>query len=154
MSKRLNEIKLAFGSDHAGFELKEELKAYIKERVGAVEDFGTHSAESTDYPDYGHAVAAAIENGTADFGVLICGSGNGINMTANKHAGIRSALSWNAEVAELARLHNNANIVALPARFISTDEARKILDAFLRTDFEGGRHQIRVEKIAFEEKIH
>ena len=154
MSKPLNEIKLAFGSDHAGFELKEELKAYIKDKVGAVEDFGTYSLDSTDYPDYGHAVAQAVESGAADFGVLICGSGNGINMTANKHAGIRSALSWNAEVAELARLHNNANIVALPARFIGTDEGRKILDAFLRADFEGGRHQRRIDKIAIEEKIH
>lgn len=154
MSKPLNEIKLAFGSDHAGFELKEDLREYIKGKVSSVEDFGTYSLESTDYPDYGHAVAMAVESGSADFGVIICGSGNGINITANKHAGIRSALSWNVEVAELARLHNNANILALPARFISTDEGRKILDAFLRSEFEGGRHQRRVEKIAIEEKIH
>jgi ribose 5-phosphate isomerase B len=154
MSKPLNEIKLAFGSDHAGFELKEDLREYIKGKVSSVEDFGTYSLDSTDYPDYGHSVAIAVESGQADFGVIICGSGNGINITANKHAGIRSALSWNVEVAELARLHNNANILALPARFISTDEGRKILDAFLRSEFEGGRHQRRVEKIAIEEKIH
>lgn len=150
---QLKDIKLAFGADHAGFELKEQLKNYITEKVGAVNDFGTYSADSTDYPDYAHKVAAAVETGEADFGVLICGSGNGINMAANKHAGIRSALSWNAEVAALARQHNNANILALPARYISTDEARKILDAFLKEDFEGGRHQKRVEKIANTEII-
>lgn len=153
MSKPLSEIKLAFGADHAGFELKEDLREYIKSKVAGVEDFGTYSTDSTDYPDYAHRVATAVENGNADFGILICGSGNGINMAANKHAGIRSALSWNKEVAELARLHNNANVLALPARFISTDEGRKILDAFLAADFEGGRHQKRVEKIALNEKI-
>lgn len=153
MAKELSDIKLAFGADHAGFELKEQLKQYITGNGGNVEDFGTYSTDSTDYPDYAHKVATAVESGAADFGIVICGSGNGINMAANKHAGIRSALSWNAEVAALARQHNNANVLALPARYISTDEARKILDAFLREDFEGGRHQKRVEKIANTENI-
>lgn len=149
MSKPYNELKLAFGADHAGFELKEHLKEYISGQVASVEDFGTYSTDSTDYPDYAHKVAQAVEDGTVDFGILICGSGNGINMAANKHAGIRSALSWTDEIAAMARKHNNANVLALPGRYVSTDEGRKILDAFLREEFEGGRHQRRVDKINF-----
>lgn len=148
MSKPINELKLAFGADHAGYELKEFLKKYIEEKGATVTDYGTFSTDSTDYPDYAHKVAEAVEGNQADLGILVCGSGNGINMAANKHAGIRSALSWNAEVAALARMHNNANVLALPGRFISTDEGKKILDAFLSADFEGGRHQRRVDKIS------
>lgn len=148
MIKDIKGLKLAFGADHAGFELKEALKNFIESKVNEVKDFGAFSADSVDYPDFAHKVAAAVESGEADLGVLICGSGNGINITANKHQGIRSALAWNSDVAALARQHNNANIVALPARFISTEEGRNILEAFLMAEFEGGRHQKRVDKIA------
>lgn len=147
MSKPINQLKLAIGADHAGFELKEFLKKYIEEKGALVKDFGTFSTDSTDYPDYAHEVAKAVEGNEADFGILICGSGNGINMAANKHTGIRAALSWNEEVAALARMHNDANILTLPGRYVSTDEGRKIVDAFLSADFEGGRHQRRVDKI-------
>jgi ribose 5-phosphate isomerase B len=136
------------GCDHAGFELKEQLKAYLNAQGYEVKDYGTYSADSTDYPDYAHAVADHVENGDNSLGVLICGSGNGINMTANKHQGIRSALCWKKEIAELARLHNDANIIALPARFISLDEAKEMVDVFLTTVFEGPTHQNRVNKIA------
>lgn len=141
-------LRLAFGADHAGFQLKAILLDYLKEKGYAVHDFGTYSDQSTDYPDYAHPVANAVEKGEADFGILICGSGNGINMTANKHQGIRSALCWNRTVAELARLHNNANCIALPARFMEVEEAKAAVDIFLETAFEGGRHANRVNKIA------
>jgi len=140
-------IKIAIGADHAGFELKEQLIEYLKSKEIAVDDKGCYSLERADYPDYGHAVANAVINKEADFGILMCGSGNGINITANKHKGIRAALCWNAEIAALARQHNDANILVLPARYISVEEAYKCVDAFLTEKFEGGRHQARVEKI-------
>lgn len=140
-------IKIAIGSDHAGFELKEQLITYLKSGNYPVNDKGCYSLERADYPDYGHAVAMAVLDKEADFGILMCGSGNGINMSANKHKGIRAALCWNAEIAALARQHNDANILVLPARYISVEEAKKCVDAFLKESFEGGRHQARVEKI-------
>lgn len=139
---------IPIGCDHAGFELKELLKAYLIEEGYEIKDFGTYSTESIDYPDFGHAVAEEIESQEGELGIVICGSGNGINMTVNKHQGIRSALCWNKEIAELARLHNDANIIALPARFISFNEAKEMVYVFLNTQFEGGRHQRRVNKIA------
>jgi ribose 5-phosphate isomerase B len=139
---------IPMGADHAGFELKEKVKIFLKEKGIEVKDFGCHSTDSIDYPDFGHPVAEMVENNPGMKGILICGSGNGINMTANKHQGIRSALCWKAEIAELARLHNDANIIALPARFISEDEAFEMIDVFLNTSFEGGRHQNRINKIA------
>ena len=139
--------KLLIGCDHAGYELKETLKGYLSDKGYELEDFGTNSSDSTDYPDYAHPLASKVESENL-MGILICGSGNGINMTANKHAGVRSALCWETEIAELARLHNNANVVALPARYISTEKAKEIVDAFLGTEFEGGRHERRVNKIS------
>lgn len=141
-------MKIAIGSDHAGFNLKLKLINHLKENNYEVEDFGTNSEESCDYPDYAHAVANAVENKSFDLGLLMCGSGNGINITANKHQGIRSALAWTPEIAELAKLHNDANILTLPARFISEQEALNILKSFLNAEFEGGRHEKRVNKIA------
>ncbi|HSH66490.1 MAG TPA: ribose 5-phosphate isomerase B [Bacteroidia bacterium] len=141
-------MKIAIGCDHAGFELKEKLKAFIKTKGWEVKDFGTYSEERADYPDFAHLVAESVENKENDFGLLMCGSGNGINMTANKHKGIRSALCWNAEIAELARLHNDANILTLPARFITEEEAKKCVSVFYSTEFEGGRHTDRVHKIS------
>ncbi|MEO6303399.1 MAG: ribose 5-phosphate isomerase B [Bacteroidia bacterium] len=140
-------IKVAIGSDHAGFELKEKLIAYLKVKNNTVIDKGCYSAERADYPDYGHAVATAVLNNEAKFGILMCGSGNGINITANKHKGIRAALCWNHEIAALARQHNDANILVLPARYMSIEEAHKCIDVFLSEKFEGGRHQDRVAKI-------
>lgn len=140
-------IKISIGSDHAGFELKEHLVKYLKSKNVTVNDKGCYSAERADYPDFGHAVAQSVLNKEADFGILMCGSGNGISMSANKHAGIRAALCWNLEITTLARQHNDANILVLPARYIETSEAEKCVDAFLNTQFEGGRHQARVEKI-------
>jgi ribose 5-phosphate isomerase B len=139
---------LAIGSDHAGYELKESIKKHIEERGYEVEDHGANSSESTDYPAYAHAVANSVANdNNVDEGILICGSGNGISMSANKHSGVRAALCWEKEVAILAKQHNNANIVSLPARFITTEEAFEIVDAFLESEFEGGRHQRMVDKI-------
>lgn len=140
-------IKLAFGSDHAGFELKEALIAYCKNKNYYSVDKGCYSLERADYPDHGHEVALAVLNKDVDFGVLMCGSGNGINMSANKHKGIRAALCWNAEIAKLARQHNDANILVLPARYITKEEAIKCLDVFIAEKFEGGRHQTRIDKI-------
>lgn len=135
------------GSDHAGFGLKEELKTYLAELGYEVKDCGTFSEDSCDYPEFAHAVCDHIEKNEGSLGVLICGSGNGISMAANKHQSIRAALSWTPEIAELARLHNDANIVSLPARFISSDTAKEIVKVFFNTEFEGGRHQRRVDKI-------
>lgn len=140
-------MKLAIGSDHAGFELKEQLRSYLQQKGIDYTDKGCYSSERADYPDYGHAVANDVLAGTVNFGILICGSGNGINMTANKHKGIRAALCWNAEIAGLARQHNDANVLTLPGRYISLEEAKKCVDVFLSETFEGGRHQGRVEKI-------
>jgi ribose 5-phosphate isomerase B len=138
---------IGLACDHAGFQLKEFLIGYLESKSYKIIDFGTYSEESADYTDFAHPLAEAVENNKCSFGISICGSGNGINMTVNKHQGIRSALCWNAKIANLARQHNNANICALPARFISTEEASNIIDSFLEAEFEGGRHQRRIEKI-------
>lgn len=143
-------MKIAIACDHAGFEYKEKLVDYLRNKGYEVKDFGTHSPESMDYPDAVHPLASAVEAGESDKGIVLCGSGNGVSMTANKHQGIRCALCWNQEIAWLARLHNDANVCAIPARFISYEEAEEIVTRFLTTDFEGGRHQRRVEKIPFE----
>ncbi len=139
---------ISIGADHAGYELKQYLISYLELKGFQVNDHGCHSTESIDYPDFAHPVASEVENNPGRLGILICGSGNGISMTANKHQGIRSALCWKKEIAELARQHNDANILALPARFITQDEAVEMVDVFLSTPFEGGRHQNRVNKIA------
>ena len=138
---------LGIAADHAGYELKNTLIEYLKELGYEVKDFGTHSAESMDYPDVAHPLAEEVESGKLEKGIAICGSGNGISMTLNKHQGIRAALCWTVELAWLARLHNDANVCSLPARFIPYEEAQEIVDRFITTDFEGGRHQRRVEKI-------
>ena len=140
-------MKIAIGSDHAGFNYKEAIKHHLQQAGHDVEDLGTFTEASCDYPDYAHAVANAVEDGKADFGVLVCGSANGVAITANKHAGIRAAICWEKEIAVLARAHNNANIICIPARFVSTDATFEMVDAFLATPFEGGRHQTRVGKI-------
>lgn len=139
---------IAVGADHAGFEYKTAIVKYLNEMGYQVMDFGTYSANSVDYPDFAHPTANSIENNEAACGVLVCGSANGIAITANKHQGIRAAICWQKEIAELARLHNNANIVCLPARFISLQNAYDIITTFLKTPFEGGRHAGRVNKIA------
>lgn len=144
----LNKLKVAICSDHAGYDLKIKIIDYLNNKnVLELKDFGAYSAESSDYPDFAHPMAFVVENNEFDFGISICGSGNGISMTVNKHAGIRAALCWSAEIARLGRLHNNANVLSLPARFISEDEAYEIVDIFFATDFEGGRHQRRIDKI-------
>ena len=143
----MKHLPIAIGSDHAGFELKEHLKTLLAGKGFSVEDKGTHSTQSTDYPDYAHQVANAVEVGSAELGILVCGSGNGVCMTANKHSGVRAALAWTPEIAELARLHNDANVICIPARFIPEETADAIAEIFLQTKFEGGRHQLRVEKI-------
>lgn len=142
-------MTIPFASDHAGYELKMELEKYLASKGYDVKDFGTYSSDSCDYPDFAHPAAVAVENGEYHFGIAMCGSGNGIQMTLNKHQGIRAALCWLPELASLARQHNDANFLVLPARFISLDEAKKIVDAFLEAKFEGGRHQNRVNKIPF-----
>ena len=139
-------MKIIIGSDHAGFTMKEALKSWLESQNRAIEDQGCHSDQSVDYPDYAHAVAQKVESEDS-VGILLCGSANGVCITANKHKGIRAALCWNEEIASLARQHNDANIVCIPARFISLEEAKAIVTAFLSTSFEGGRHQNRVNKI-------
>ena len=138
---------LGIASDHAGFEMKEELKKFLKEKGYEVKDFGTHSPESMDYPDVAHPLAESVEKGEVSQGIALCGSGNGISMTLNKHQGIRAALCWNEELAALARQHNDANVLSLPARFISVELAKRIVEKFLESSFEGGRHLRRVNKI-------
>ena len=138
---------IPIGSDHAGFETKQAVIQHLQAKGYEVKDYGCYSEESIDYPDYAHPVAEHVENNPGTLGILLCGSGNGISMTANKHQGIRCALCWNPEIASLARQHNDANIVSLPARFISDEEAFEITDIFLSTSFEGGRHANRVAKI-------
>ena len=140
--------KIGIASDHAGYEMKEFLTGYLNAKGYEVYDFGAHSPESVDYADYAHPLAEAIENGEFALGVGLCGSGEGLAMTLNKHQGIRAGLCWETEVARLIRCHNNANVVVLPARFISNDEAVAILDTFLSTEFEGGRHEARIAKMA------
>jgi ribose 5-phosphate isomerase B len=139
---------IPIGSDHAGFETKQAVIQHLLSKGYEVKDYGCYSEESIDYPDYAHPVAEYVESNPGTLGILLCGSGNGINMTANKHQAIRSALCWKKEIAELARQHNDANIIALPARFISIEEAIEMVDSFLNTEFEGGRHAKRVDKIA------
>lgn len=138
---------VSIGSDHAGFILKEKIMVYLKSRGMNINDRGCYSEERADYPDHAHLVSEDILSKNADWGILICGSANGISMAANKHKGIRAAVCWSPEVAALARQHNNANILALPARFLSETEAYACVDAFMKSDFEGGRHQQRVDKI-------
>lgn len=144
-------MKIALGSDHAGVELKEQIKGLLKDLNIAYEDFGPYTTDSVDYPDFGHKVAQALSNDDFTYGIVICGSGNGINMTVNKYNYVRAALSWTKEIAELARQHNNANILTLPARFISIEDGLEIVKTFLNTDFEGGRHEKRVNKISLKE---
>lgn len=140
--------KIAIGSDHAGFEYKELLKKWLASNGYEFKDFGTNSKDSADYPDFAHPVATAVETNQFDLGILVCGSANGVAITANKHQGIRAAICWNEELASLARQHNNANIVCLPERFISFELAKNIADRFIHTAFEGGRHERRVSKIS------
>ena len=142
-----NKIYISIACDHAGYKTKEYLKEYFTQNGYKVKDFGCFSEESVDYPDFAHPMAESVAKGETDMGVSLCGSGNGINMTANKHQGIRSALCWNKELAVLAKEHNNANVCALPARFISREEAKEIVNAFLNAKFEGGRHIKRINKI-------
>jgi len=139
---------VAIGSDHAGFEHKEDLISFLEAKGLAFIDFGTHSTESVDYPDFAHPVANAVEKGEASFGILICGSANGVAMSANKHRGIRAAVCWGEELAKLSREHNNANIICIPARFVREGDAEKMVQIFMSSEFEGGRHQTRVDKIA------
>lgn len=141
-------MKIAIGCDHAGFPYKDGLVAMLQAQGHMVLDFGTHSLDSVDYPDFAHAVGRAVSDGQAEYGVLLCGSGNGVAMTANKHPDIRCALCWTEEIAALARQHNNANVIALPARFVTEILAQAMVRIFLHTPFEGGRHARRVEKMA------
>ena len=141
-------MKIAIGSDHAGYQLKERIKDFLTSKNIEYKDFGAFSTDSVDYPDFAHPTATAVESGSANMGILLCGSGNGIAMTANKHQNIRAAICWKTELAELARQHNNANILVLPARFVSEDLGLEIVDSFLNAEFEGGRHERRVQKIA------
>lgn len=142
-----NSIHIHIGSDHAGFELKVKIIGFLESAGFSVKDFGCYSTDSMDYPDVAHPVANAVLNEAGSLGILICGSGNGVCLTANKHAGIRAALCWLPELGALARQHNNANVLCLPARFISEDTAKEIVAAYLSAEFEGGRHQNRVGKI-------
>ncbi len=141
-------LTIAIGADHAGFDLKEHLKKWLEQNGYAVKDFGTFSSESADYPDFAHAVSLAVEKKEFDLGLLTCGSANGVAITANKHQGIRAAICWKEELAATAREHNDANVLCLPARHISTELAEKITDRFLHAAFEGGRHARRVSKIS------
>ena len=139
---------IVIGCDHAGFELKNKIITHLSEKGFEVKDMGCYSEDSIDYADYAHPVAFEVEENSDVTGILICGSGNGINMSANKWSGVRSALCWNSEIAKMARLHNDANILAMPGRYITEEEAFKCVDEFLNTGFEGGRHEIRVRKIS------
>ena len=143
-------MKIAIGGDHAGFEYKKEISAMLQGAGHEVHDIGPFSEDSVDYPDFAHPLAEAVESNKVNYGILICGSGNGVAFTANKHQGIRAALCWKDELAALARQHNNANVLALPARFVTLDEAKSMVNTFLSTDFEGGRHANRVNKVALE----
>ncbi|MCC6722708.1 MAG: ribose 5-phosphate isomerase B [Bacteroidia bacterium] len=141
-----NKLRIAFGSDHAGFELKQKLIASINGKYD-VKDFGCYNDNAVDYPDFAHPLSMSVANGQYTFGILICGSGNGVCMTANKHQQVRAALCWDIELSKFARLHNDANILCIPARFINEDKAIEILSTFITTEFEGGRHKNRVKKI-------
>jgi len=146
--KPINLLSIGIASDHAGFELKSEIIKFLEKQRCVLYDYGTHSKQSVDYPDFAHPLASAVEGGACEFGIAICSSGNGINMTVNHHQNIRGALCWLPEIARLARQHNNANILSLPANFISKETALEIVSVFFATDFEGGRHQKRVDKIS------
>jgi ribose 5-phosphate isomerase B len=149
MEKKFDTTKpIAIGCDHAGVAYKDALKIYLEQKGFTVKDFGTHSIDSVDYPDYAHAVANSVETGETSFGILFCGSANGVCITANKHQGIRAGLAWNNDVAKLIRKHNNANIICMPARFIALALVFEMTDNFIATEFEGGRHENRVNKIA------
>ena len=143
----MKQFKIAIASDHAGYERKQTVMKYLQEQGIEFRDFGAFSTKSSDYPDFAHPLATAVSNGEFDLGITLCGSGNGINMTANKHQGIRSAICWMPEIAALARKHNDANICALPARYITDEQAIEIVKIFLATQFDGGRHQNRINKI-------
>ncbi len=140
-------LPIAIGSDHAGFELKSRVVEYLKQKGYTVDDKGTYDTSSVDYPDFAHPVAEAVETGKAAVGILFCGSAQGVCMTANKHQGIRAALVWQTDIARLSRLHNNANVICIPARYIAFENAKEMIDIFLSTEFEGGRHENRVKKI-------
>jgi ribose 5-phosphate isomerase B len=140
-------MKIAIGNDHAGPDYKLAIVAYLQSQGHEITNYGTDTFDSVDYPDFGHSVASDVENKKVDFGIVICGSGNGIAMSANKHQGIRAALCWTKEIATLARQHNNANVISIPARFTSIQQAVEMVDTFLNTAFEGGRHATRVDKI-------
>lgn len=141
-------MKISIGNDHAGPDYKKAIVDFLELKGYEIFNHGTNTFDSVDYPDFGHPVAIDVETGKADFGIVICGSGNGINMTVNKHQGIRSALCWTKEIASLARQHNDANIISIPARYTSIQQAVEMVDTFLNTSFEGGRHATRVNKIA------
>lgn len=143
-------MKISIGNDHAGTEYKNAIVKHLESNGYKVNNYGTNSNDSVDYPDFVHPVAKDVENNKVDFGIIICGSGNGANMTANKHQAVRSALCWTKEIAALARQHNNANILSIPARYTSEQQAIEMVETFLNTNFEGGRHQNRVEKIPIE----
>ena len=141
-------LPVAIGADHAGFEYKEDIISFLDGKSVTWKDFGTYSTESVDYPDFAHPVSLAVESGEAGFGILVCGSANGVAITANKHPGIRAAVCWEQELAALARKHNNANIICIPARFVREGDVEKMIEIFMHTDFEGGRHKARVDKIS------
>jgi len=145
--KPINELRIALASDHAGYALKQTIFRYLLSEGAYVNDFGCHSAESCDYPDFAHPMAAAVEKSLYDFGIAICSTGNGITMTCNHHQGIRAALCWDTPLADFGRRHNNANVLGLPANYITPEKALEIVDVFLKTDFEGGRHERRTSKI-------
>ncbi|MFM2395026.1 MAG: hypothetical protein RLZZ546_3009 [Bacteroidota bacterium] len=144
----MKRLKITIGNDHAGFKYKKSISTYLEQLGHKVSDAGAHSEDSVDYPDFAHPVAKDVESKQADFGILICGSGNGVSITANKHQNIRAALCWKEEIAKLARSHNNANIICIPARFVSMKLAIKMTDVFINEKFEGGRHLKRVKKIS------
>ena len=142
-------MKIGIASDHAGYNYKNKIKLYLSSKNYIIKDFGCNSIENVDYPDFSHKLSISIEKKENIFGIQFCGTGNGINMTANKHQGIRAALCWNTKIAEQARLHNNANILTMPARYLEFEKVKEIVDIFLKTKFEGGRHQNRINKIPF-----
>lgn len=145
--KALSEMKIALASDHAGYNLKQDVMAFLRDKGAELKDFGCYSTESCDYPDFAHPMAEAVEKGEFDYGITICSTGNGICITANKHQGVRAALCWDVPLAEYARLHNNANVLGLPANYITKEKALACVEKFFTTDFEGGRHERRVNKI-------
>ena len=142
-----NTKPIALGADHAGIDYKNAIKTWLEAKGHTIKDFGTNTTDSVDYPDFAHPTASSVENNESAFGILFCGSANGVAITANKHAGIRAGLCWQVEVAELVRLHNNANVICIPARFVTLDLAKEMIEKFMTTSFEGGRHQNRVNKI-------